>query len=56
MKEREAHDAMGKAMSCINEDGKKIQDGVKAGNMMEVEAGNKMMNLDNRNNLKHKGD
>ena len=34
----EAHNAMGKAMSDIDEGGKKIHDGLKAGNMMEGEA------------------
>ena len=43
MEEREAHDAMGKAMSCIDKGGKRIHDGLKAGNMMGVEAGNKLM-------------
>ena len=43
MEEREAHDAMGKAMSYINEGRKKIHDRLKAGNMMEVEAGNKLI-------------
>ena len=41
MEEREAHDAMGKALSYIVEGGKKIYDGLKAGNMIQVEAGNK---------------
>ena len=39
MEEREAHDAMGKGMSYIDEGGKKIYNGLKAGNMMKVEAG-----------------
>ena len=43
MEEREAHDAKGKAMSCIDEGGKKIHEGLKAGNMMEVEVGNKLI-------------
>ena len=30
-------------MSYIDEGGKKIQDGLKAGNMNEVEAGNKLI-------------
>ena len=34
---------MGKAMSYIDESGKKIHDGLKAGNMMEVEVGNKLI-------------
>ena len=41
MEEREAHDAMGKTVSYIDEVGKKIYDGLKAGNTMEVEAENK---------------
>ena len=43
MEVREAHGAMGKAMSYINEGGKKIHNGLKAGNMMEVGAGNKLI-------------
>ena len=43
IEEREAHDAMGKTVFCIDEGGKKIHDGLKAGNMMEVEAGNKLI-------------
>ena len=43
MEEKEARDAMGKAISNIDEGGKKICDGLKAGNMMEVEAGNKLI-------------
>ena len=39
MEEREVHDAMGKALSYIDEGEKKIHDGIKAGNIMEVEAG-----------------
>ena len=34
---------MDKAVSYIDEDGRKIPDGLKAGNMMEVEAGNKII-------------
>ena len=43
MEEREAHDAMGKAVSYTDEGGLKIHDGIKAGNVMEVEAGNKLI-------------
>ena len=43
MEERKSHDALGKAMSCIDEGGKKIHDRLKAGKMMEVEAGNKLI-------------
>ena len=43
MEEREVQGAMGKAMSYIDEGGKKMHDGLKAGNMMEVEAGNKLI-------------
>ena len=45
MEERGAHDAMGEAMSYIDESGKKIHDGLKAGNMMEDEAGNKVIEV-----------
>ena len=34
---------MGKAMSCMDEGGKKMHDGLKAGNMVEAEAGNKLI-------------
>ena len=37
------HLAMEKAMSCIDQGAKKIHDGLKAGNVMEVEAGNKLI-------------
>ena len=43
MEEREAHDAVGKPVSCIDEGGKKIHDVLKAGNMMEAEVGNKLI-------------
>ena len=43
MEEREADDAMGKAISYIDEGGKKIYDGLKADNMRELEAGNKLI-------------
>ena len=43
MEERQAHDLMKKAVSYIDEGGKKIHDGLKAGNMMEVEALNKLI-------------
>ena len=41
--EGEARDTMGKAMSCMDEDWKKIHGGLKADNIMEVEAGNKLI-------------
>ena len=34
---------MGQAMPYIDEGGKKIHDGLKAGNIMEVETGNKLI-------------
>ena len=40
---REAHDAVGKAMSYIDEGRKKKHDGLKAGNIMEVETRNKLI-------------
>ena len=43
MEEREAHNAMGKGMSYIDEGGKKILDGLKASNMMEAGARNKLI-------------
>ena len=43
MEERKAHDAMGKAMSCIDEGRKKTHDGLKAGHIMEVETGIKLI-------------
>ena len=42
-REREAHYVMGKAMSYIDEGGKEMHDGLKAGNMMEIEAGSKLI-------------
>ena len=43
MEVREAHESMVKAMSYIDNSGKKIHDRLKAGNMLEVEAGNKLI-------------
>ena len=45
MEERKVHDEMGKVMFYINEGEKNIHDGLKAGNMMYVEAGNKLIEI-----------
>ena len=43
MEERGAHYPIGKAMSYIDKGRKKIHDGLNAGNLMVVEAGNKLI-------------
>ena len=41
--DRKAKEAMDRAMGCIDEGGKKISEGLKSHNMMEVEAGQKLI-------------
>ena len=55
MEERQAHDAMGKEMSYIDEGGKKIHDVLKVGNMIEIEAGNKLMEFGRQKQSKAQG-
>ena len=55
MEERETHDTMGKTVSYIDEGGMKIYDGLKADNMMEVEAGNKLIELGRQKQSKAQG-
>ena len=46
---------MWKAMSYMDENGKKIHDGLKAGNVMEVEVGNKLIELGRQKQSKAQG-
>ena len=47
---------MGKVMSYIDEGGRKIHDGLKAGSVMEAEAGNKLIEFGRQKQSEAQGD